>query len=116
MDAAWYMADRLGQVMQQNPDLHKEIVFRNYFPAKFRNPLEEHYWIRSVEWLLTNAAMPVPGKTTDALSRTTVLVAFEQNPAKQDEQKPDEALSIKDRALQLYLIRLSRTPMQRLAG
>ena len=31
MDAAWYMADRLGQVMQQNPDLHKEIVFRNYF-------------------------------------------------------------------------------------
>ena len=36
MDAAWYMADRLGQVMQQNPDLHKEIVFRNYFPAKFR--------------------------------------------------------------------------------
>ncbi len=106
MDAAWYLADRLGEVMQKNPDLHKEIVFRHYFPPKFRNPLEEHYWIRSVEWLLIfNPAMVGLIKTTDDRRPTTVLVS--QN--KQDEQKPDEALTIKDRALQLYLDALKPT-------
>lgn len=99
MDANWYLADRLGEVLFRNPDLHQEIVFRKYFPATFQNPLEELFWIRSVEWLLTfNPAM----RSASAGVRTIALQQGKQ-------EAPDEALSIKDRALQLYLDSLKPT-------
>jgi hypothetical protein len=93
MDAAWYLSDRLGMVLEQNPDLHQEIVFRRYFPTTFRNALEEHYWIRSVDWLLTFApAMAQPESGVKA-------IGFRQEPP----ATVDATLTIKDRALQLYL-------------
>ncbi|MCS6777553.1 MAG: HEAT repeat domain-containing protein [Chloroherpetonaceae bacterium] len=103
MDAAWYLADRLGEVLQQNTDLHLEIVFREYFPAQFRNPLEAHFWLRSVEWLLTfNPAMQAPAPAG------AQNIAFRQNTSP-DAHQPDVALTIKDRALQLYLDQLKPT-------
>ena len=52
MEAAWYLADRLGQVVASNPDLHFDMVFRQYFPDQIANPLQRHFWVRSVPWLL----------------------------------------------------------------
>ncbi|MCX6379053.1 MAG: HEAT repeat domain-containing protein [Armatimonadetes bacterium] len=99
MEANWYLADRLGDVLFRNPDLHQEIVFRKYFPTTFQNPLEEHFWIRSVEWLLTfSSAM----RSASTGARTVALQQGKQ-------EAPDEALSIKDRALQLYLDSLKPT-------
>ncbi len=94
MDAAWYLADKLGQVMADNPDLHQEIVFQKYFPAKFKNPLEQHFWIRSVPWILEHKlALPEVGT----------------EPMKPGDKAapPDPGLIVKDRALQLYLDALS---------
>jgi hypothetical protein len=91
MDAAWYLADRLGNVLQTNPDLHQDIVFRAYFPKAVRNPLEAHFWLASVGWLLTHrAGMP--------------SAAAPGNPRQPDQPSAD--LTIKDRALQLYLDQL----------
>ncbi len=100
LDADWYLSDRLGEVLQRNPDLHQEIVFRNYFPATFRNALEEHFWLRSVEWLLTFSTSV---QKAQAETRLTSL------PQDKSKDKPDEALSIKDRALQLFLDALKPT-------
>jgi hypothetical protein len=97
MSAAWYLADRLGEVLQKNPDLHHEIVFHRYFPKELRNPLEVHYWLRSVEWLLTYG--PVMGMPQSGVK----TIAFQEPAPKQDDAKPDETLTIKDRALQVYL-------------
>ncbi len=120
MDAAWYLADKLGAVLQENPDLHLEIVFREYFPTQFRNPLEEHFWVRNVEWLLTfkpTTPIPVPEKNTTQAA--TQKIAFQlvddekpkapNNPAPALVAPPDLTLSIKDRALQLYLDLLKPT-------
>jgi hypothetical protein len=106
MEAAWYLADRLGEVMEKNPDLHLDIVFRQYFPAQFANPLEEHFWVRSVEWLLqfANGMMkdaPTTGAKTAALQ--------DDKPKLTTPPKVDVALTIKDRALQLYLDALKPT-------
>jgi hypothetical protein len=100
MNAAWYLADRLGEVLQLNPDLHQEIVFRRYFPAQPRTPLEAHYWLRSVEWLLAfNPSTPPSGGVK--------TVALEQTPPANSQ--PDPALIVKDHALQLYLDALKPT-------
>ena len=61
MDAAWYLADRLGDVLRSNPDLHQEIVLLHYFPARAANPLEERYWVQNVEWMLTYDGTPGGG-------------------------------------------------------
>ncbi|MCE9532256.1 MAG: hypothetical protein K8T89_14220 [Planctomycetes bacterium] len=91
MNAAWYLADSMGDVMATNPDLHHDLVFRRYFPAKTSNPLEAHFWIRSVGWVLTHTA-----KTPAKIKQPTPT-----NP-----ELPAEDLTIKDRALQLYLDQL----------
>lgn len=94
MDAAWYLADKLGQVMADNPDLHQEIVFQRYIPEKFKNPLEQHFWIRSVPWILEHKlALPEVG--------TAPMKAGDKA------APPDPGLIVKDRALQLYLDALS---------
>jgi HEAT repeat protein/squalene-hopene cyclase-like protein len=116
MDAAWYLADRLGEVLAQNPDLHTEMVFQKYFPPELKNPLERHFWVRSVPWLLEHRhALPEIGSN-----------AVQPGPAMPTQ--PDPGLVIKDRALQLYLdalqpgalpqtkaaaVRLSNTPAVR---
>ncbi len=98
MTADWYLADRLGQVMAENPDLHLELVFRRFFPAEFRNPLERHFWIRSVPWLLEIKA----AAATPAAGAPPV-----QEPAAP--MKIDPNLIIRDRALQLFLDSLKPT-------
>jgi len=87
MDAAWYLADRMGQVVASNPDLHQPLVFQRFFPVELKNPLERHFWVRSVPWLLEhNTGLP------------EVAAA-----GKPSEQKADPTHVIKDRAIQLYL-------------
>jgi len=103
MDSAWYLADRLGEVLEKNPDLHLDIVFKSYFPAQFKNPLEEHFWLRSVEWLLTFGNSMMKADATPA--STTKTAAFQKNAP----PKVDANLTIKDRALQLYLDALKPT-------
>lgn len=97
MDAEWYLADRMGDVLASNPDLRLDMTFRNYFPEEFSNPLERHLWVRSVPWILEyKHAAPEVVTTTPAA------------PAAPGEKKPldlkaDPVLVAKDRALQLYL-------------
>lgn len=128
MDAAWYLADRLGYVLATNPDLHQDIVLNHYFPASFKNPLEELFWTRSVEWLLTytptaatkTTSITMPrhskyavcqppadsptAKTGDGTATTTPKVDTKVAPP-----APDPTLIIKDHALQLYLDQLKPT-------
>jgi HEAT repeat protein len=99
MDAAWYLADKLGEVLANNPDLHKDMVFQKYFPAEIKNPLEHHFWVRSVPWLLEHkhplpmvSPPPTPGQPAPAAA-------------------PDPGLIAKDRALQLYLDALKPTAL-----
>lgn len=82
--AAWYLADRLGRVLGENPDLHLPMVFDRYFPQSFDNPLVRHFWVRSAPWLLAHATGAGPAGAPVV-------------------QAPDKAQLIKERALQLYL-------------
>jgi hypothetical protein len=54
----WYLADQLGSVLAENPDLHTPYLLKNV-PSKYSGPLEEMYWLRSVPWMLTRDT-PVP--------------------------------------------------------
>ncbi len=94
-EANRYLADKLGEVLKENPDLHQRIVLTSYFPEKFTNPLQELYWLRNVEWILTFS-------TGDAPAPTTKTIVFQQ-PAPPQQLQPDPVLIVKDRALQLYL-------------
>jgi hypothetical protein len=108
MAANWYIADRMGRVIADNPDLHLEMLLFQYFPEKFSNPLEAHFWLRNVGWMLTfkGAAEKMTPALTGKSSRNPEAlfstVAFQQAP-KQDEHKVDPLLTVKDRALQLFL-------------
>ncbi len=97
-EANRYLADRLGEVLKENPDLHQRIVLTNYFPEKFTNPLQELYWLRNVEWILTFS----PDDKSAPIIKTVVF----QQPAP---PPPDPILTVKDRALQLYLDALRPT-------
>jgi len=109
MAAAWYLADEMGEVFDSNPDLRLDMVFRKYFPAEFRNPLERHFWIRSVTWILEHKHAS-PGAAP----------AAEQpgQPKKPVDLKADPGVVIKDRALQLYLdaLRPDTLPQTRAAA
>jgi hypothetical protein len=117
MDAGWYLAEHLGDVLRTNPDLHQEIVLLRYFPAVIRNPLEAHYWLQSVEWMLTfdrKAASPgIAASPTGNREgrRGTRLVSGEAQGAagKAIPPAPDPIESVKDRVLQLYLDQLKPT-------
>lgn len=96
-EANRYLADRLGGVLNENPDLHQRIVLTTYFPAKFSNPLQALFWLRNVEWILTFQTDERP-----AAAPAAKTVVFQQpNPGQN--QQPDPVLTVKDRALQLYL-------------
>lgn len=84
-DANWYLAEGIGEVLATNPDLQHDIVFRGYFPSKKLNPLEAHLWVRSISWILSHKT------TADARDKPEIA---------------DKSLTIKDRALQLYLDQL----------
>ena len=50
-DATWYIADRLGQAVAENPDLHFENLV-NAFPVEISNDAHAQYWMQSVPWIL----------------------------------------------------------------
>jgi hypothetical protein len=84
MDASWYLADRMGEVIAVNPDLHMETTLKDFFPASFKNPLERHFWIRSVPWILEWQEKPTASGAPENKGADPLALA-------------------KDRALQLYL-------------
>ena len=52
LDADWYIADRLGNTLAANPDLHTEVLL-NLVPGATKNPLTGHFWLPNVSWILT---------------------------------------------------------------
>jgi hypothetical protein len=50
-DAAWYLADGLGDAVAKNPDLHFEEL-AEAFPTNFDNDAKARFWMRSVPWIL----------------------------------------------------------------
>ncbi|WP_252852445.1 HEAT repeat domain-containing protein [Aeoliella straminimaris] len=87
-DATWYLADGLGQAIQNNPDLHFRQL-ADAFPDQFRNGAEARFWIRSVPWILT----------------------FEQKLPAINQQEPspnagDPYAELRQRALTMYLEQL----------
>jgi hypothetical protein len=51
-NADWYIADRMGQTLAANPDLHTDVLLK-YIPGASRNPLIAHFWLPSVGWLMS---------------------------------------------------------------
>jgi len=104
MNAAWYLADKIGEVLAKNADLHQAIVFEQYFPTEFKNPLERHFWLRSVPWILEHKhALP---DVAPAAAPAGTGAALLQAPAAGQAAPPvkiDPGAVIKDRAIQLYL-------------
>lgn len=82
--AGWYLSDGLGKVLGGNPDLHLPLVVTRYFPEKLGNPVQRHFWVRSVPWILAlKPAASAPGAGADTA--------------------PDQLQLVKERALQLFL-------------
>ena len=60
----WYLAQKLGDAIGANPDLHRDSMIE-YLPSEFLHPQIARFWLPSVEWLLTHKTkLPdvVPGK------------------------------------------------------
>jgi hypothetical protein len=85
-----YLAEKLGQVLAVNPDLHFQEVLE-LFPKQETNPLQSRFWLTSVPWILSfGQAVPEVGSTTVAQS-----AVFES------------LQPVRDRALQLFLRQLT---------
>ena len=125
MSASWYLADRLGEVLERNPDLHQEIVFRKYFPTEFKNPLEARFWIRSVDWLLSfeetsNVKRAARGEMVknsprSGLSLVRGTLRLQEKIQTPRIEAPTQISIVKDKALQLYLdaLKADADPMTR---
>ncbi len=51
-DAAWYLAQGVGQAIQKNPDLHFDQMAAA-FPNEFVNHAVARFWLYSIPWILT---------------------------------------------------------------
>lgn len=51
LDADWYIADRMGATLANNPDLHTDVLLR-LVPGGLKNPLLAHFWLPSVAWVM----------------------------------------------------------------
>lgn len=63
-ESNWYLAQKLGDAIGANPDLHLDAMIE-FLPGHFRHPQVARFWLPSVEWLLTHKTkLPdvVPGK------------------------------------------------------
>ncbi|MGH9960305.1 MAG: hypothetical protein ACREBC_24805, partial [Pyrinomonadaceae bacterium] len=87
LDSDWYVADRMGKMLAANPDLHTETLL-NWIPGEVRNPLETHFWLPSVSWVLSFGD-PVPEIVEQATDSTPPL--------------PESVAAARSRALALYL-------------
>jgi len=88
LDADWYIADRMGGMLANNPDLHTDVLLQ-LVPEAFKNPLAAHFWLPSVGWI-TSYGSPIP--------------EIDSGP---DENLPPEITSARARAIELYLQMLS---------
>lgn len=84
-----YLAEKLGDVLATNPDLHFDEVL-DRFPTGLVNPLEARFWLPSVPWIL-GYSQPLP-----ALDPTAAI-----------EESDDTTATVRQRALELYLAQLS---------
>jgi hypothetical protein len=80
------------------------MLFQKYFPEKVSNPLERHFWVRSVPWILEHK---------HALPEVTLAQPVSPDGKKPADLKLDPGLIIKDRALQVYLDALSKDAPER---
>lgn len=63
-ESNWYLAQKLGDAIGANPDLHRDAMIE-FLPSEFVHPQVARFWLPSVEWLLTHKTkLPdvVPGK------------------------------------------------------
>jgi hypothetical protein len=64
MSADRYLAEKLGNVLAANPDLHFAEVLER-FPLQSTKPLESRFWLPSVPWILTfGQSVPEVGTTS----------------------------------------------------
>jgi hypothetical protein len=92
-DADWYVADRMGATLAANPDLHTDELLR-FFPASPKNPLIAHFWLPSVNWIMSYG---------DGVPEVGAAVTQPASPA---------IASARDRAIELYLKMLgAETPV-----
>lgn len=52
-ESNWYLAQKLGDAIGANPDLHIDTMIE-YLPSDFSHPQIARFWLPSVEWLLTH--------------------------------------------------------------
>lgn len=52
-ESNWYLAQKLGDAIGANPDLHRDVMIE-YLPSEFSHPQIARFWLPSVEWLLTH--------------------------------------------------------------
>lgn len=84
LDADWYIADRMGGMLANNPDLHTDVLLQ-LVPESFKNPLAAHFWLPSVAWI-TSYGSNIP--------------EIDSGP---DENLSPEISSARARAIELYL-------------
>jgi hypothetical protein len=97
LSADWYVADRAGRMLAANPDLQTDTLL-GLFPSNVKNPLEAHFWLRNVNWVMTY------GEGLPEIAMTDGLLSKE---AAQPSALPEPLLAARSRALQLYLEMLS---------
>ncbi len=86
LDADWYIADRMGNMLAANSDLHTDVLMK-LVPGDVKNPLIGHFWLPSVSWITSfGDAMP----------------EIDDDPAKPAKLAPEIAQA-RDRAIELYL-------------
>ncbi len=52
-ESNWYLAQKLGDAIGANPDLHRDSMIE-YLPSNLSHPQIARFWLPSVEWLLTH--------------------------------------------------------------
>jgi hypothetical protein len=50
-EAAWYLANGLGEAVAKNPDLHFDHLAES-FPERFSNDAQARFWLQNVPWIL----------------------------------------------------------------
>jgi HEAT repeats/Squalene-hopene cyclase C-terminal domain len=86
LDADWYIADRMGNMLAANTDLHTEVLMK-LMPGAVKNPLTGHFWLPNVGWI-TSFGDPMP--------------EIDDDPAK-PAKLPPEIAQARARAIDLYL-------------
>jgi HEAT repeat protein len=96
LDADWYIADRMGATLANNPDLHTDVLLK-LIPGAVKNPLTAHFWLPSVSWVTAYG---------DGLPEVNAAT---------NQQLAPEVAAARSRAVELYLqmLRPEATAMSR---